>query len=187
MAYTIKAVQFEHNESNENQITRYKRTEFTIGNKLDTDWWNNVNIAEKYAEHRQEILDTPAEFQEICDTRSDCFHIVKLCLETTAPVLRPINSALYRAGPKARKIKKTEIDKMLQMNDIEPAQSEWTSPILFSPKKDGLLWLCTDYKNLIVLDVKDAYPILQRDESLDSLGSPRILSTSCAIPSYWKI
>lgn len=37
---------------------------------------------------------------------------------------RPIHSALYRAGSKARESEKKELDKMLSDEIIEPAQTE---------------------------------------------------------------
>lgn len=45
-------------------------------------------------------------------------------IELIAPDVHPINSVQYHAGPKAREFDKVEIDKMLCMSAIEPAQSE---------------------------------------------------------------
>lgn len=88
-------------------------------NKLDTDSRDNANIGADYARNRQEILDMLAKFHEMEDVRLGCILIGKPHMELTAPDRRPINSAPYRAGPKARKFEKEEIDKTLFMNVIE--------------------------------------------------------------------
>lgn len=41
------------------------------------------------------------------------FHIPKHCIELSLADAKPIYSALYQAGPKARKFKRNRIDKML--------------------------------------------------------------------------
>lgn len=52
---------------------------------------------------------------------------------------KPVFSQPYKAGPEARKILKTSIDDMLEKGVIEPAQSEWASPVVLVPKPDGSL------------------------------------------------
>ena len=61
------------------------------------------------------------------------------------PGARPAKSHPYRAGPKARELEQFEIEKQLKAEVIEPAISEWASPVLFVPKKDGTLRFCIDY------------------------------------------
>ncbi|CDF40830.1 unnamed protein product [Chondrus crispus] len=46
------------------------------------------------------------------------------------PETRPIAQDPYRAGPKAREVEDAEVQKMLEAGVIEPAQSEWASPVL---------------------------------------------------------
>lgn len=57
---------------------------------------------------------------------------------------RPIRSFPYRPGPEAREIEKEEINELVSMNFAEPVQSEWASPTVFAPKKDGSLRFCVD-------------------------------------------
>lgn len=66
-----------------------------------------------------------------------CIDVARNRIEVTPPDVRPINSAQYRAGPKTRGLEKAEIDKMIHMNVVEPPQPEWTSPVVFAPKKYG--------------------------------------------------
>jgi len=50
---------------------------------------------------------------------------------------KPVRSHPYRAGPKERELAEAEIQRQLRDGVIEPAVSEWASPILFAPKGDG--------------------------------------------------
>ena len=59
------------------------------------------------------------------------------------PGTKPIRSMPYRQGPALRDKDASEIRKMLDAGVIEPATSEWASPIVLVPKKDGSLrFLC---------------------------------------------
>lgn len=71
--------------------------------------------------------------------------IAKHRIELTLLDIRPLNTAPYRAGPKARELEKTEIDKMHGMNVIESAQSECASLTVLALKREGSLLLCVDY------------------------------------------
>ena len=92
-----------------------------------------------------------------------------------------------RAGPKAREIEQEEVSKMLTAGVIEPATTEWASPVVLVPKTDGTLRFCVDYRKLNALTVKDSYPLPRIDECLDTLGDAAIFSTLDCNSGYWKI
>ena len=100
---------------------------------------------------------------------------------------RPFKSQPYRAGPKAIELEKFEIDKQLKAGVIEPTISEWASPVLFVPKKDGTLRFCIDYRKLNGMSTRDSYPIPRMDECINSLGDARIFSTLDAYSGYWQM
>lgn len=80
--------------------------------------------------------------------------------------MRPVQYAKYQAGPKGRGLENNEIAQMLELEVIEPVQTERTWPIIFSPKKDGLLWFCVDYRMLNAVSVHDSYTILRMDDCI---------------------
>lgn len=84
-------------------------------------------------------------------------------VELVDPNTPPVPSAPYRAGPKARELEKTEINKVLAENIIEPAQTEWASPIVFAPKEDGTVRFCVDYRKVNEITKQDSYPIPRMD------------------------
>lgn len=60
---------------------------------------------------------------------------------------------------------------------IEPATTEWASPIVFTTKKDGSIWFCVDYWKLNAFTIRDSYSLPRMDECIDTLGEARIFST----------
>lgn len=100
---------------------------------------------------------------------------------------QPVQAVPYRAGPKMREHEKAEIDKMLKAKVIEPSTSEWASPIVFAPKKDGTLRFCIDYRKLNAMTIRDSYPIPWMDECIDSLRNAAVFSTLDANWGYWQV
>ena len=103
------------------------------------------------------------------------------------PDAQPVHMQPYRAGPKAREFENAEVQHMLKDTVIEPAQSEWASPVVIAPKKDGTLRFCVDYRKLNDLTVKDSYPLPRIDECLDTLGHAKVFTTLDANSGYWQI
>lgn len=103
------------------------------------------------------------------------------------PGSKPVHMQPYRAGPKSREIEAAEVDKMLAEDVIEPAQSEWASPVVLVPKSDGTRRFCVDYRKLNALTVKDTYPLPRMEECLDSLDDARIFTTLDCNSGYWQI
>lgn len=72
-----------------------------------------------------------------------------------SPTTRPILSVVYRAWPKERDLERTKIENMMAMNVIKPAQTEWTSTVVFARKKDETLRFCVDYRELDAATSRD--------------------------------
>jgi len=103
------------------------------------------------------------------------------------PGTRPIRSMPYRQGPALRAKAEAEIRKMLDAGVIEPATSEWASPVVLVPKKDASLRFCVDYRRLNAKTVGDAYPLPRIDDCLDSLGNATIFTTLDCNAGYWQV
>ena len=76
----------------------------------------------------------------------------------------------YRQDPAMRGKSASDIRKMLDAGIIEPTTSEWASPIVLVPKRDGSLRFCVYYRRLNAKNVADAYRLPRIDDCLESLG-----------------
>ena len=153
-----------------------------------SDWRNSVDLSHIDDESlRYEILSMlakhedmwrPGHLGEITATE----HRIEL-----TPGTKPIRQAPYRQGHRGRDVQAGEIAKMLEAGVIEPATSEWASPVVLVPKKDGSLRFCIDYRRLNAKTVADAYPLPRMDDCLDSLGDAGVFSTFDCNSGYWQI
>ena len=103
------------------------------------------------------------------------------------PGTKPTRSMPYRQGPAMREKAIAEIRKMLDAGVIEPATSEWASPIVLVPKKSRSLRFCVDYRRLNAKTVADAYPFPRIEDWLDSLGDAQIFKTFDGNAGYWHV
>lgn len=106
---------------------------------------------------------------------------------TLTPGARPIRSQPYRAGLYQRGLIAGEVAKQLKLGVIEPAQSEWSFPVVLVPKPDGSQRFCVDYRRLNDVTVKDAYPLSRMDDCIDFLGEATCFSTLDCNMGYWQI
>ncbi|KAI4901393.1 hypothetical protein NFI96_008728 [Prochilodus magdalenae] len=82
---------------------------------------------------------------------------------------------------------KEEVSKMLDMGIIEPSTSQWCSPVVLVPKKDGELRFCVDFSKLNSVSAFDPYPMPRADELIERLGKAKFLSTVDLCKGYWQV
>ncbi|GKB26654.1 putative reverse transcriptase domain-containing protein [Tanacetum coccineum] len=59
---------------------------------------------------------------------------------------------------------------------IRPSSTPWGSPVLFVKKKDGSFRMCTDYRELNKLTIKNHYPLPRIDDLFDQLQGSQYFS-----------
>jgi hypothetical protein len=75
---------------------------------------------------------------------------------------------------------------MLKAEVIEPATSEWASPIVLVVKPDGSTRFYVSNR-LNAITVRDSYPLTRMDECIDALGDAKIFTTLDCNSGYWQI
>lgn len=88
--------------------------------------------------------------------------------------------------PDAPLSEKTDIDKSIIMEIIELAKTKWAASRVFDSKKDRSLRICVGYRALSAIVVRNFYPILKKDEGIDSTGEALIFSAIVSNISYWE-
>ncbi|GJT23617.1 putative reverse transcriptase domain-containing protein [Tanacetum coccineum] len=79
---------------------------------------------------------------------------------------RSFASAPYRLAPMEMKELFEQLKELLEKGFIRPSSSPWEAPVLFVKKKDGLLHMCIDYRELNKMTVKNRYPLPRIDDFL---------------------
>ena len=103
------------------------------------------------------------------------------------PGTKPIRSMPYGKGPAMREMVLKEVNKMLNAGVIESASTEWASPVVLVPKKDGSLRFCVDYRRPSAKTGADSYPLPRMDDYIDLLGDAAVFTTLDCNSGYWQI
>ena len=83
---------------------------------------------------------------------------------------KPKVQRLRRLGNIKREVVHEEVTKLLEAGFIYPIkESEWVSPVVITPKKNGKLRVCVDYKPLNAATKRDHYPLPFEDEILNQV------------------
>ena len=84
---------------------------------------------------------------------------------------KPVRQCQKRLNPKYSLLVKEEIEKLLEIGFIYPVPySEWVSPIVIVPKKNGKIWICQDFRKLNKATKKDYFPLPFTDAILDAVA-----------------
>jgi hypothetical protein len=69
-----------------------------------------------------------------------------------------------------------QLEELLKKGYIRPSVSPWGAPVLFVKKKDGILRLCIDFRQLNKVTIKNKYPLPRIDDLFDQLKDAKIFS-----------
>ncbi|GJP76686.1 hypothetical protein CLOP_g7129 [Closterium sp. NIES-67] len=148
------------------------------------------NDGEKVSEPPEKIKDLLKEFQDILpDDLPDELppyqtHQHKIVEE---PGSKPTFRAPYRLSPTKLADMKKQIEYLLAKGLIRPSTSPYGAPVLFTPKPDGSLRMCIDYRALNKQTIKNKYPIPRIDDLLDQLRGATVFSKLDLRSGYWHI
>ena len=88
-------------------------------------------------------------------------------------VAKPVKEASRRLPYAMRQQLELELDKLLKIGCIEPANSPYASPLVLVRKPDGSLRLCVDYRTINKDTIPDRYPLPRVDELIDAIGAQK--------------
>ncbi|GJP50909.1 hypothetical protein CLOM_g10062, partial [Closterium sp. NIES-68] len=148
------------------------------------------NDGEEASETPEKIKELLKEFQDILPDdlpnelppyRTHQHEIVE------EPGSKPTFRAPYRLSPTELTDMKKQIEYLLAKGLIRPSTSPYGAPVLFTPKPDGSLRMCIDYRALNKQTIKNKYPIPRIDDLLDQLRGATVFSKLDLRSGYWQI
>eukprot|EP00834_Sanchytrium_tribonematis_P007705 NODE_743_length_4284_cov_0.513501.p1 type:complete len:326 gc:universal NODE_743_length_4284_cov_0.513501:3845-2868(-) len=99
----------------------------------------------------------------------------------------PVRSGIPRLSPEEIKMIRTECEKMLLDDKIEPSKSDWRSAVVLIPKPDGSVRFCVNYKQLNKHTKFDAYPLPNLQSLLSNLHGAKYFISLDLKSGYWQI
>ena len=151
------------------------------------EWESRVDLSRvKDGSLRGEITETPRKHWAMWNGSLGTINATEERIDFVA-VTKRIRSMPYRRSPAMRTKVAAEVTKMINAGVIEPLTSEWASPVVLVPKKDGTSRHCVDYRRLNTETLANAYPLPYMEDCIDSLGNARVFSTLDCNYGYWQV
>ena len=132
-----------------------------------------------------DMYDIVAEFNDVFNTKPGQTNLAEHRIKTGTA--NPVRQAPYRLPHAYQEDVKKDLEEMEKDGIIEPSASEWASPIVLVPKKDGNLRMCVDYRRLNGVLEADAYPMPRIDDLIDRLGTAKFMTTLDLTRGYWQV
>ena len=114
------------------------------------------------------------------------------CTNTAEHVIELLDTEPFKerfrciAPPLVEEVRE-HIQEMLDRGMICPSQSPWCNAVVLVCKKDGGLWFCIDFCRLNSQTKKDAYPLPQMQETMESMVGARFFSTMDLKSGFWQV
>lgn len=100
---------------------------------------------------------------------------------------KPVVKRPYPLSPYLQKEVDAELNRMLTLDVIEEAQSDWSNPIVVVRKPTGKIRLCLDARGLNQVTVKDAYPLPHINRILGQIRGTKFLSSVDLSDAFWQV
>ncbi|MCO5610893.1 hypothetical protein L7F22_065136 [Adiantum nelumboides] len=104
------------------------------------------------------------------------------------PDAKPVAQKLRRLGVVQQEALLSEVNKLLKAGFIYPmTNSEWVSPVVVTPKKNGKWKVCVDYKPLNAATKRDHFPLPFQDEILNEVARNEPYTVCDGYSGYYQI
>ncbi len=116
-----------------------------------------------------------------------CTHLIEHRIDLVEGA-KSHKETLRRINPEKQRQADEQVQALLELGVIEPAQSTWASGIVMAKKKEpGVLRMCIDFRILNEQTVGDAYPLPTIHDTVTSLRSARVFTSIDISNAFWQI
>ncbi|XP_065925002.1 uncharacterized protein [Magallana gigas] len=130
--------------------------------------------------------------KSLCDSFSDVFtdipgmtNLVEHKIVVTSS--EPVRVKPYPIPFSTEKTITEEVQKMLQLNVIEPSSSPYSAPVVIARKKDGTNRFCIDNRRLNCATVFDAEPMPSPESIFSKMTGKKFVSKIDLSKGYWQV
>ncbi|GBN00767.1 Pro-Pol polyprotein [Araneus ventricosus] len=156
--------------------------------KSQIDIWEHIRKMEGVLSFQQR-----AELSDVLRKYSDVFsskpghakvegHFVRVTPHCCPKRLKP-----YRVPMALQDEVDRQIKELLELDLIEPSDSDWARPVVCVAKKNGSVRLCIDFRLLNSFTIPDAYPMKIARDLLYEVGKASFISVLHLTKGYWQI
>lgn len=117
--------------------------------------------------------------------RKQLYLDIELNIQLTDEI--PVYQRPRRLSHMEKEIVDKQMNEWLEDGTIRPGNSDYASPVVVIPKKDGSYRVCIDYRKLSKKTIKDRYPTPIMEDVLDALQSSRVFSTIDLKNGYFHV
>ncbi|XP_076660477.1 uncharacterized protein LOC143363832 [Halictus rubicundus] len=128
---------------------------------------SELDVSQKYRERINALV---TNYQPARDTNTSVETKIVLRSEET------IYHRPRRLAPREKAVLDKQIGEWLEKGIIYPSTSEFSSPVVIVPKKNGEYRVCIDYRKINRQMLRDRFPMPLIEDSIDSLAEARVFS-----------
>lgn len=99
----------------------------------------------------------------------------------------PTVQRYYPVAPAVQQRMHKELDRMIELDVVEPSKSPWRSPVVLVKKANGKDRLCIDSRKVNEVTKHDSYPLPYISSILDRLGKTNFLTSIDLKDAFWQI
>ena len=137
------------------------------------------------AEQQADVTRLLDEFQCIFTDMPGTTHLAKHKIELTTK--SPIRVRPYPIPYAKRQEVEKEVQAMLEADVIEPAMSDYNSPIVLVKKKDGTNRFCVDFRRINLVTKFDIEPMGNPEDIMSKLKDDKFFSKIYLSKGFWQI
>ena len=137
--------------------------------------------------YQQQLRALFQEYEDIFSQGEDDLGCTPLLQHTIETEGSPLRQPYSRQNPAVRREEMAQVQQMLSTGVIRHSDSPWASPVVMVKKRDGSLRFCVDFRQVNAATIKDAHPIPQIDDLLDTPHGCRWFSMLDLKSGYWQV
>ncbi|XP_063613940.1 uncharacterized protein LOC134787153 [Penaeus indicus] len=158
----------------------------TVPSYVQEEDVSNVRVNEELsADQKRDVANVLSEFSTVFTDVPGRTDVIAHTITLTSD--RPVNTKQYPIPYALQQNIDDEVDRMLELDVIEPSASPYSNPLIAVKKKDGSDRVCLDSRKINKLTVFDSEPMPDQDLIMTRISGSRYFTKIDLSRGYWQI